>query len=242
MSWVWQSLGSMGAAGGNQSVVQGRDFRPYSPSTAWYVTDPTRVTVDQTGNGYNVVISTAPTNISGPDLGYVASRSGRYNYSGANVGDFRIAGAISCVALVSRNGMVGDSWAAACERTGAPFPTWWKFGLQDNLGTFRLVYSCDNGVASAFTPIGGSVPAIGYHTVGWTRRSDGVTIDGYLNGVLVNTVTAAFAAAGSGSSTFWTGQDAFGVPNVNAWQVIGVRLGGWSAAEMAVIAKRLNGT
>jgi hypothetical protein len=95
---------------------QGGNLNPVPGFEAWYVLDPIRKLVDQTGNAHT--LSGSGTNVAGPNLGMVAQTSLGLTEAFASA-VWRTNGAISLVALVNIAASAGDRWFASCELNGS---------------------------------------------------------------------------------------------------------------------------
>jgi hypothetical protein len=202
---------------------------------AWYVLDPVRRTVDQTGHGHTLTGS--GTNVAGPKLGMVAQTSlGLAEATPSAV--WRTGGALSVVALANIAGSSGDRWFASCEISGG-YNTWWKFGLSSNGKPFYGVNRPGESQAVEWGPV---LPTSGWHTFGFVREADGLTLRAYLDGELVASSAAPFVGAGGASAVITVGKDFFAAVQAYHQQCTGLYLTALSASAMAAIGDRFQGT
>jgi hypothetical protein len=215
-----------GGLGGNLSPVPGFE--------AWYVLDPIRRLFDQTGNGHTLTGSS--TEVAGRNPGMVALTSvGLSEASPSAV--WRTAGAITIVAFVNIAGSAGDRWFASCEAFGG-FNTWWKFGLSSSGRSF---YGVNNGVGSSNTEWGPALPTSDWHTFGFSRGADGVSLKAYLDGELVGTATSPMFPVGGGSAGLTIGKDLFASVQSYNQQCTALALSELSAGQMAELSARIQG-
>lgn len=220
-------------ASGSSGIIGG-DLSPTLSPTAWYVLDPTRRTVDQSGNSHT--LSGSGSEVSGPSLGLVASTLLGLSETNAV---WRTNGAISVVALVNIAGSAGDRWFASCELGGGR-NTWWKFGLSSNGKPF---YGVDNHTANTGEGVewGPVLPTTGWHTFGFTRAANGLALKAYLDGVLVGSTNANIFPEGGASAILTIGKDLFAAVQAYNQQCTALWTTELDESDMLFLAQRLQG-